>query len=114
MAVKKKIVKIFPVPKEDRREDYWKFLNNVIDPELGIGIIDLGLVYDVKIEDSVATVTMTFTSMACPMGPSILGRVRQEMEQYPGVEDVVINVVWEPVWTREFIDPDIRTLIFNQ
>lgn len=104
----------FPIPKELRAEDYWKLLNNVIDPELGIGVVDLGLIYDVKIEGPQATVIMTFTSMGCPVGPNIIARVRYEMEMYPGIEDVIINVVWTPVWTRDFIDPDIRTMMFDQ
>ncbi len=104
----------FPVPKELRKEDYWKLLNNVIDPELGIGVVDLGLIYDVKIEGVVATVTMTFTSMGCPVGPNIIARVRYEMEMYKGIDEVVINVVWTPVWNRDFIDADIRTLMFDQ
>lgn len=109
-----KTARPFPVPKELRTEDYWKLLNNVIDPELGIGVVDLGLIYDVKIEGSQAMVTMTFTSMGCPVGPNIIARVRYEMEMYPGIEDVMINVVWTPVWTRDFIDPDIRTMMFDQ
>lgn len=104
----------FPVPPELRTADYWKQLNNILDPELGIGIVDLGLIYDIKIEGSVATITMTFTSMACPVGPNIIARVRYEMEAYPGIEDVNINVVWTPVWTRDFINPDIRTMLFDQ
>lgn len=107
-------VRPFPVPPELRTEDYWKQLNNILDPELGIGIVDLGLIYDIKIEGAVATITMTFTSMACPVGPNIIARVRYEMEAYPGIEDVNINVVWTPVWTRDFINPDIRTMLFNQ
>lgn len=107
-------VRPFPVTKEFRKEEYWKLLNNVIDPELGIGVVDLGLIYDVKIEAGVATVTMTFTSMGCPVGPNIIARVRYEMEMYPGVDEVVINVVWTPVWNRDFIDADIRTLMFDQ
>lgn len=107
-------VKPFPVPKEYRTEDYWKLLNNVIDPELGIGVVDLGLIYDVKMEGPQALITMTFTSMGCPVGPNIIARVRYEMEMYRGIEDVVVNVVWTPVWTRDFIDPDIRTMLFDQ
>jgi len=52
--------------------------------------------------------------MGCPVGPNILARVRYELEMYPGVEDVNIQVVWQPVWTRDFIDPDLRTLMFDQ
>ncbi|MCX6779789.1 MAG: metal-sulfur cluster assembly factor [Candidatus Magasanikbacteria bacterium] len=107
-------VRPFPVPPSMRTEDYWALLNNILDPELGVGIVDLGLIYDVKIEGAVATVTMTFTSMACPVGPNIIARTRYEMESYPGIEDVNISVVWTPVWTKELIKPEVREMLFNQ
>lgn len=102
-----------PVPIHKRTEEYWKLLNRVIDPELGIGIIDLGLVYRVDInKKGVATVTMTFTSMGCPAGPEIMRRVEVEMGKVSGVKDVKLNIVWEPVWGADFVSPDVRELLF--
>lgn len=109
----KPAVRPFPVPPKMRTEDYWKLLNNILDPELGVGIVDLGLIYDVKIEGAIATITMTFTSMACPVGPNIIARTRYEMESYPGIEDVNINVVWTPAWSKDFINPEIREMLLN-
>ncbi len=113
-AIASPAVRPFPVPPSMRTEDYWAQLNNILDPELGVGIVDLGLIYDVRIEGAVANITMTFTSMACPVGPNIIARTRYEMEAYPGIEDVNINVVWTPVWTKEFIKPEVREMLFNQ
>lgn len=107
-------VRPFPVPPSMRTEDYWNQLNNILDPELGVGIVDLGLIYDVRIEGAVANITMTFTSMACPVGPNLIARARYEMESYPGIEDVNINVVWTPVWNKDFIKPEVREMLFNQ
>ncbi len=107
-------IRPFPVPPSMRTEDYWKQLNNILDPELGLGIVDLGLIYDVKIEGTTATITMTFTSMACPVGPNIIARPRSEMEAYPGIEDVNVNVVWTPVWNKDMINPEIREMLLNQ
>lgn len=104
---------LVPVPISDRTQDYWKLLNKVLDPELGIGIIDLGLVYQVGItKKGVATVTMTFTSMGCPVGPEIMRRVEVEMAKAKGVKDVKINIVWEPVWGVDLVSPDVRELLF--
>ena len=103
--------KTFPVPPEQRTQNYWALLNNVIDPELGIGIVDLGLIYDVEITNGRAVVTMTLTSMGCPVGPSIIHQVEEEMEQVSGVEEVAVNLVWEPVWTPDRINPDVRAML---
>lgn len=103
--------KFFPIPPELRTEKYWALLNGVIDPELGIGIVDLGLIYDVEIKNGHATITMTLTSMGCPVGPSIIHQVEEEMEQVFGVEEVAVNLVWEPIWTPERMNPDIRAML---
>lgn len=90
---------------------FWELLNNVIDPELGIGIVDLGLIYDVKITNGHAIVTMTLTSMGCPVGPSIIHQVEEEMEQVAGVEEVTVKLVWEPAWTPDKMNPDVRAML---
>ncbi len=72
-------------------------LRQVKDPELDLNIIDLGLVYGIDVEDGDVRVTMTLTSPGCPAGP--------------GVKDVNIDIVWEPYWTPERIDPKVRALM---
>lgn len=104
--------RVTPVPKEKQKEEYWKLLNNVIDPELGFGIVDLGLVYDVSIDDARARVQMTFTSMGCPAIPDITRRVQAEMVRYPGVEHVEVEVVWSPLWSADRVDENVRALLF--
>ena len=103
--------KTFPVPKENRTEKYWGLLNTVIDPELGIGVVDLGLVYNVDIKNNLATINMTLTSMGCPVGPSIIHQIEGVAKEIPGVEKVAVNLVWEPVWTPERINPDVRVML---
>ena len=105
--------KILPIPKAQRTEPYWALLNTVLDPELGIGVVDLGLIYDVEEKDGHIVVTMTLTSMGCPVGPSLMNSVQTEMERYLGAEDVTVNLVWEPVWSREMIDDDVRAMLFD-
>jgi len=103
--------KTFPVPPEQRTEKYWELFNGVIDPEIGIGIVDLGLIYNVEINNELATVTMTLTSMGCPVGPSIIHQVEDVAKEIPGVKEAVVTLVWEPVWTPDRINPDVRSML---
>ena len=71
----------------------------VIDPEIGISIVHLGLVYDAELDpEGVAKVTMTLTSPQCPMGPQIMSDVRRRLEPVEGIREVKIDLVWEPTW----------------
>lgn len=103
--------KIFPVPPERRVEKYWTLLNDVVDPELGIGVVDLGLIYNVEIKDARAIVTMTLTSAGCPIGPTIMRQVEDKMKQFPGVKESAVNLIWNPIWTPDKINPDIRGML---
>jgi metal-sulfur cluster biosynthetic enzyme len=75
-------------------------LRPVTDPEIGLSILDLGLVYGIGIDQKskTVTVTMTLTSQMCPMGPQILGASEMAVRRVPGVEKVKIDLVWEPRW----------------
>ncbi|WP_342512940.1 metal-sulfur cluster assembly factor [Sporosarcina sp. FSL K6-1522] len=87
---------------EAMKESLMGALENVIDPELGIDIVNLGLVYDAELsEEGTAIVTMTLTSMGCPMGPQIVANIKQELVELPEVKDVDVNIVWNPPWSRE-------------
>ncbi len=77
-------------------------LREVIDPEIGINIVDLGLVYDAGLSgDGVATIRMTLTTPGCPLGGYIEDEIRNILWGVPGVEDVDVRIVWDPPW-----DPD--------
>ena len=84
-------------------------LREVLDPDVMMNIVDLGLVYGVDIDGSNVTVTMTLTTPACPIGPHIMHNVEQEVEAVEGVEKVTVNLVWEPMWTPEMMS-DIAKL----
>ena len=88
-----------------------KALRQVKDPEAGINIMDLGLVYDVEIEAGNVDVKMTLTSPGCPAGGQILGESEQAIKALDGVESVNIDLVWEPPWTQERIDPKVRAFL---
>jgi len=86
-------------------------LKGVIDPELGLNIVDLGLVYDVEVEDGKATVTMTLTSPGCPAGGMIMSGAQQAAVSTEGVEEAEVKLVWKPFWTPERIDPEVRAAL---
>lgn len=86
-------------------------LKGVIDPELGLNIVDLGLVYDVDVEDGKATVTMTLTSPGCPAGGMIMSGAQEAAGKTEGVEEAEVKLVWKPFWTPERIDPEVRAAL---
>ncbi|MCH7683949.1 MAG: metal-sulfur cluster assembly factor [Gemmatimonadetes bacterium] len=88
-----------------------KALRQVKDPEIGINIIDLGLVYDVEVEDGEVHIKMTLTSPGCPVGPQIMGDADQAARMLDGVTGVEVELVWEPFWTPEKIDPKVRAFM---
>jgi metal-sulfur cluster biosynthetic enzyme len=83
-------------------------LRKVKDPELNLNIIDLGLVYDIGVDNSDVQIDMTLTSPGCPAGPQIMGDVERAVKAMPGVSGVTINLVWQPFWSPELIEPRVR------
>lgn len=92
---------------------YYHILNQVIDPEVGIGIADMGIIYDVIQEKGTVLVTMTLTSMGCPAGPEITTDIDAILRLQDGVKDVQIEVVWDPPWTPEKMKPEVRSMLFG-
>ncbi|UDK95517.1 metal-sulfur cluster assembly factor [Lysinibacillus sphaericus] len=87
---------------QDMKDSMLSALENVIDPELGIDIVNLGLVYDVELDDEgLVTVTMTLTSMGCPMGPVIVDQVNTALSELPEVKSTNVNIVWNPPWSKD-------------
>ncbi|MBU1319430.1 MAG: metal-sulfur cluster assembly factor [candidate division Zixibacteria bacterium] len=85
----------------------YEALQFVTDPEIGLSIIDLGLVYDVSIEDDKnIKVTMTLTTPACPYGPALINEVKDVSGSLDGVEKVEVEVVWEPLWNPQEMASD--------
>lgn len=79
-------------------------LKHVTDPEVGINIVDLGLVYRVDIQDENVQVVMTMTSPACPLGSFIKGNVESAIrEKFPGLQSVDVQLVWNPPWKPEMM-----------
>jgi metal-sulfur cluster biosynthetic enzyme len=84
----------------------WTALATVIDPELGLDIVTLGLVYGVEVEGSTARITYTLTTPGCPMERAITGGVRAATLAVEGIDRVDTNIVWEPAWHPGMIAPN--------
>lgn len=85
----------------------YEALQDVTDPEIGLSIVDLGLVYDVIIEDNKnIKITMTLTTPACPYGPALINDAKDVCGSLDGVEKVDVEIVWEPVWNPQEMASD--------
>ena len=93
-------------------EDVYKELKQVYDPEIPVNIVDLGLVYDVKVDDGGAcNITMTLTSQACPEARTIPEVMKRRVNALPGITGTAIQIVWEPAWGPHKISPEGRALL---
>ncbi len=89
-------------------------LRAVKDPELNLNVIDLGLVYEIEVSDGGEVhVQMTLTSPGCPAGPEMLSEAQMVLESLDGVTRANVELVWEPYWTPEKMDPKVRSLLWG-
>lgn len=85
---------------EDIKNRILSELEEVIDPELGIDIINLGLVYEISFDDSGLTeIQMTLTTMGCPLADLLTDQIHDALKSVPEVTDIKVKLVWEPIWT---------------
>ena len=89
-------------------EDVTDVLRDVIDPELGLDFVELGLIYDVEIEGSTVRVTYTLTSPGCPIGPQVSEQIEEFVGELDGVEDVQSTMTFSPPWTPERMSEDAK------
>ncbi|RKX52421.1 MAG: aromatic ring hydroxylase [Thermotoga sp.] len=90
-------------------EMVYEKLNSVVDPEIGIDIVSLGLVYDVKVDDNNdISVKMTMTVPGCPLAGMIVADAQNVLEEMKGVSEVKVELVWDPPWSPDMIKPDIK------
>jgi metal-sulfur cluster biosynthetic enzyme len=96
-------------------EAYWRALKDVLDPELPISVVDMGLIYDIREREDGGgvrlDVTMTFTATACPCMELMLMDVKERLAEVPGVMEVAIEVVWDPPWTRGMVTDEGRATL---
>lgn len=95
---------------QNLREKIDEVLRTIHDPEIPVNIYDLGLVYDIMIQDGgkKLKVTMTLTAPACPAAGSIIGEVEQKLRELEGVEDVHVHLTFDPPWTKDMMSEEAK------
>ncbi len=89
-------------------EDVTDALRDVIDPELGLDFVELGLIYDIEIDGGSVRITYTLTSPGCPIGPQVSEQIEEFVGELPGVEEVQPTMTFSPPWTPERMSEDAR------
>jgi probable FeS assembly SUF system protein SufT len=99
-------------PSGDLESQVWNVLKTCYDPEIPVNIVDLGLVYDLRItpegDGNRVEVKMTLTAQGCGMGTSIAADARHKILALPGVSDAAVDIIWDPPWTPQMISPEGR------
>ena len=90
------------------QDDVLEALSNVIDPELGLDFVELGLVYGVEIDGSTVNVTFTLTTPACPIGPQVSEQIEEFVGDLEGVDEVTSEMVFTPPWSPEKMSEDAK------
>jgi len=93
------------------KDEVLEVLRQVEDPELGMDIVDLGLLYEVEVEGSRVKVTYSLTSMGCPAGPLIAGDIDRAAREVEGVEDVELELTFDPPWTPDKMSEDAKFIL---
>ena len=88
--------------------DLWAALDTVPDPHIPVSLVEMAMIYDVAVDDGHVTVTMTYPCMGCPAYEFIQNDVRGCLRVIEGVEDVAVEVTWEPVWSKNMLTDDAR------
>ncbi len=99
-------------PKGDLEQQIWDQLKTCYDPEIPVNIVELGLIYDLKIKNSQegkeVMIKMTLTAPGCGMGPVIADEVDRKVNGLEGVENVSVELVWEPMWNRDMMSEEAQ------
>jgi len=93
------------------REEVLEILRQVEDPELGMDIVDLGLVYEVAVEDSTAKIIYSLTSMGCPAGPLIAQDIESTARQVEGIDEDELELTFDPPWTPDKMSDDAKFIL---
>jgi metal-sulfur cluster biosynthetic enzyme len=96
----------YPVPADERTGPLWDALREVMDPEIPISLVDLGLIYDIRQDGGSVEVHLTFTATACPCMAFIHYDIADRLQREPGVEEVKVIETWTPAWTKSRITPE--------
>ncbi len=91
------------------KEELFKAISTVIDPEVGFNLVEMGLIYDAECdEEGKAKVTMTLSTKACPLHQMIVQWVKESVEKLDGIQEVEVDLVWEPEWNITMADDHVK------
>ncbi len=93
------------------KEDVMKTLKECYDPEIGISLVDLGLIYDVKVDKGKVDIKMTLTTPGCPMHAYMVQDVREKVKAMKGVKEVNVELVWNPPWTPDRMSEKAKKML---
>ncbi|MDP6508761.1 MAG: iron-sulfur cluster assembly protein [Chloroflexota bacterium] len=93
------------------KDDVIAALETVVDPELNLDIWNLGLIYNVEVDESTVNIDLTLTTPMCPVGPMIVSNTKEAVEKVDGVELANIEMVWDPPWDMEMMSEDLRFML---
>ena len=93
------------------KDEVLEVLRQVEDPELGMDIVDLGLLYDVEVDDAKVRVTYSLTSMGCPAGPLIAQDIDSAVRQVEGIDNVELELTFDPPWTPDRMSDDAKFIL---
>jgi len=100
------------ISKPLKEEDVWEQLRTVYDPEIPVNIVELGLVYDLQIKKeeigNIVNIKMTLTAPGCGMGPVIAQDAEMKIRNISSVKDVLVEIVWEPLWDRDMMSDEAK------
>lgn len=89
----------------------WSALAQIRDPEMPISLVDLGVVYGLELREGTVRLRLTFTAMGCPASDMILGDIRERLLAEPGIDQVEIDVVWDPPWSADRLTSEGREIL---
>jgi metal-sulfur cluster biosynthetic enzyme len=90
------------------QEDITDILRTVVDPEIGLNIVDLGLIYEIQLQERKALVKMTLTTPGCPLHATISQDVKEKVESLDGIQEADVQIVWDPPWTVDRLSPEAK------
>jgi len=86
----------------------WAAIDEIEDPHMPVSLVELGMIYDVAVEGGEATVDLTFPCMGCPAYDMVLEDLETSLLAFDGVDEVTIDIVWDPVWSKDMLTPEVR------
>ncbi|WP_088033353.1 metal-sulfur cluster assembly factor [Evansella clarkii] len=92
------------------KEEIMEKLGTVIDPELGVDVVNLGLIYNVDVKDTEVSVRMTLTTPGCPLHDTMINGVKTAVEQHPLISKCEVNLTWEPAWSPDMMSDKVRSM----